>query len=245
MFDYSRKLRLALSDRLRRAGLGAGAGGALLVGAGFLLAALWTWLAHHLGWGALGASLAIGIAFVLIGLAAILMARRERHPVPSTEELKAEVETRMMLMADAAVGKAVGAADAALERASQKAGRLMEQAEQRVHSVADSLSYKADRLADRTEARVYGAARRAGEGAAQRLGLRPDALRRAAGQVRGGAQSAAPSRLATIAPLIGAFALGMTLASRLRGDRRGSGAGPEGDPDFDPCDEYGTHDEYR
>ncbi|WP_028714202.1 phage holin family protein [Paracoccus sp. J55] len=212
MFDYTRNLQLALTDRLRRAGLGAGAGLALLIGAGFLLAALWTWLADHLGWGALGASLAIGIGFLVIGLLVMLMARKERHPVPTTDELKAEVEQRLMLAADAAIGKATGAADAALERASQKANRLMEQAEQRVHSVADSLSYKADRLADRAEARVYGTARRAGEQAAQRLGLPPDALRRAAGQV----QAASQSRAAAIAPLIGAFAVGMTLASRFQ-----------------------------
>ncbi|ABL69494.1 phage holin family protein [Paracoccus denitrificans] len=215
MFDYTRNLQLALTDRLRRAGLGAGAGVALLIGAGFLLAALWTWLAHHLGWGALGASLAIGIGFVLIGLVVMLVAKRERHPVPTTDELKAEVEQRLMLAADVAIGKATGAADAALERASQKASLLMEQAEQRVHSVTDSLSYKADRMADRAEARVYDAARRAGEGAARKLGLPPDALRRAAGQVQGASQS----RAAAIAPLIGAFAVGMTLASRLQARR--------------------------
>ncbi|MDF3905463.1 phage holin family protein [Paracoccus sp. AS002] len=212
MFDYTRKLQLALTDRLRRAGLSAGAGVALLIGAGFLLAALWTWLADHLGWGALGASLAIGLGFVLVGLAVMLMARKERHPVPTTDELKAEVEQRLMLAADMAVEKATGAADAALERASQKAGQLIDQAEQRVHSLTDSLAYKADRMADRAEASVYGAARRAGESAVGTLGLPPDTLRRVAGQVQGASQS----RAAAVAPLIGAFAVGMTLASRLQ-----------------------------
>ncbi len=216
MFDYSRNLQLALTDKLRRAGLGAGAGVALLVGAGFLLAALWTWLAHHLGWGSLGASLAIGLGFVLIGLVVMLMAKKDRHPVPTTDELKSEVEERLMLVADAAIGKATGAADAALERASQKANRLMEQAEQKVHSVTDNLSYKADLMVDRAEARVYGAARRAGETVTDKLGLSPDTLRRASGQLH----EASQSRAAPFAPLIGAFAVGITLATRLQNRRR-------------------------
>ena len=40
MFDYARNMQLALTDRLRRAGLMAGAGAVLLIAAGFLLAAL-------------------------------------------------------------------------------------------------------------------------------------------------------------------------------------------------------------
>ncbi|SIQ46960.1 hypothetical protein SAMN05421641_10869 [Paracoccus thiocyanatus] len=232
MFDYTRKLKLAASDKLRRAGLGAGGGVALLVAAGFLTAALWTWLAYHLGWGALGASLALGLGFLLVGVIAMVMAGRERHPVPTTDDLKTEVQERLTLAADMAMDKATGAADAALERASQKASQLMSQAEQRVHSMADSLTYKADRLADRTEARVYGAVRRAGESAASSLGLPPDALKRATGKVR----SASHSRVAVIAPLIGAFAVGMTLASRLqaRGDDDLADPGGAGDWGDDP-----------
>ncbi|MDF3854879.1 hypothetical protein BDE18_1428 [Paracoccus pantotrophus] len=233
MFDYTRKLQLALTDRLRRTGLSAGAGVALLIGAGFLLAALWTWLADHLGWGALGASLAIGLGFLLIGLVVMLMARKERHPVPGTDELKAEVEERLMLAADMAVEKATGAADAALERASQKAGQLIDRAEQRVHALTDSLAYKADRLADRAEASVYGVARRAGESAVGTLGLPPDTLRRAAGTVQGASQS----RAAAIAPLIGAFAVGMTLASRLRQGRH------RDEPDWEDAEDR-TEDPY-
>ncbi|WP_288949003.1 phage holin family protein [uncultured Paracoccus sp.] len=212
MFDYTRNLQLAVSDKLRRAGLSAGAGVALLIGAGFLLAALWTWLAYHLGWGALGASLTLGIAFVLIGLVAMLIARKERHPLPTTDDLKAEVEQRLRMAADVAVAKATGAADAAMDRATDKVGRLMEQAGQRVHSFTDNLSYKADRLADRAEARVYGAARRAGETAADRLGLPAEMLQQAAERTK----QASQSRIGAIVPLIGAFAVGMTLASRLQ-----------------------------
>lgn len=213
MFDYTRKLQLALTDRLRRAGLMAGAGVVLLVAAGFLLAALWTWLAWYLHWGPLWASLAIGLGFLLIGLVLAGMAKAERHPAPTTDELKAEVEERLNLAAHAAVAKASAVADRTLERASEKAGLLMETAQQRAHSVVDDLSYRADRFADRAEAKVCGAARGLGETASRRLGLAPDAMERAVG-------GAARSRAAPFVPLIGAFAVGITLASRLgRRDR--------------------------
>ena len=105
MFAYARNMQLALGDKLRRAGLTAGAGVFLLIGLGFLLAALWTWLAHHLGWGALGASLAIGSGFVAIGLILLLLARNERHPLPTPDELKTEVEAQVSGMADAAIAR--------------------------------------------------------------------------------------------------------------------------------------------
>lgn len=209
MFDYARNLQLALTDRLRRAGLMAGAGAALLVAAGFLLAALWIWLARHLGWGPLGASLALGLGFLLAGLVLMLAGGRERHPLPTTDDLKAEVEQRLMVAADVAVEKITGAADEAMGRASQRAETLMDSAQQRVHCVVDDLSYKADRLAGRAEARAHGAARALGESAARRLGLPPDAVERAA-------RGAGRSRAAPFMPLIGAFAVGLTLASRLR-----------------------------
>lgn len=119
MLDYARNLQLALNDRLRRGGLVAGAALALLMGAGFLLAALWVWLAHHLGWGALGASLAIGAAFLLGGLLLLALARHSRHAMPASQELKDELSARLQTAAKAAVGRA---ADATLRRAAQ-AGR--------------------------------------------------------------------------------------------------------------------------
>lgn len=212
MFAYTRNLQLALTDRLRRAGLMAGAGVALLIAAGFLLAALWTWLAHGLHWGPLWASVAIGAGFLLIGLILMAAGSKERHRTPSTDELKAEVEQKLSLAADMAVERVSSLADRTIERASDKAGEVVELASQRVHSVADTLSYRADRFADRTEARVMGAARRAGETASRKLGLPPDAAERVV-------QGATESRAAPFVPLIGAFAVGMTLASRL-GRRR-------------------------
>lgn len=212
MFAYTSKLQLALSDKLRRVGLAAGAGVVLVIGAGFLLAALWTFLARNMGWGPLGASLAIGAALVVIGLICLLMARVERHPTPSTDELKTEVQEQLNLMADTALTKASAAADAALERASDKASHLMDRAEQKVHLVSDDLGYRANKLADNAEARVFGAARRLGDSTAARFGVSPQMSRRAGDtlrQVRG-------SNAAAFAPLLGALAIGITLASRFQ-----------------------------
>jgi vacuolar-type H+-ATPase subunit H len=208
MLDYGRNLRLAMTDRVRRAGLIAGAGAALIVAAGFLLAALWSWLAHSLHWGPLMASLAIGVGFLLLGLLLLALGGRQRHRAPGTDELKAEIAQKLGLAADAAVERVSGLADRTIERASERAGEMVELASQRAHSLTDSLSYGADRLADRAEARVLGAARRAGEGASRRLGLPADAAERALG-------GAVRSRIAPFLPLIGAFAVGITLASRL------------------------------
>lgn len=110
MFNYTRNMQLALTDiKLRRAGLAGVAGLMLLVGAGFLIAALWVWLADHLGWGAMGVSLAIGAGFLVIGAVILMTAGKERHPTPTTEELKTEVGEQMSLMADAAIAKVTDA----------------------------------------------------------------------------------------------------------------------------------------
>lgn len=209
MFAYTRNLQLAVSDKLRRAGLAGAAGVVLLVAAGFLLAALWTFLARNLHWGPLGASAAIGGVLVVIGLVLLSLAGRERHRVPSTDELKTEVEQHLHLMANSAIGKASDAADAALDRASEKATHLMERAEQKVHAVADDLGYRANRFADQAEARVYGTARQVGETTAQRFGFATSQPKTAGGR-------APVSNRAALAPVLGAFAVGITLASRLQ-----------------------------
>ena len=176
MFAYARNMQLALGDKLRRAGLTAGAGVFLLIGLGFLLAALWTWLAHHLGWGALGASLAIGSGFVAIGLILLLLARNERHPLPTPDELKTEVEAQVSGMADAAIARVSGAADQVVERATGKASRLMGLAGQKAQSVADEVTYQADRYADRVEAGAYRMARKASEAMDQRSRTDPEGM---------------------------------------------------------------------
>jgi len=207
MFVYARNVQLAFSDKLRRIGLGLVAGVVLTIGCGFLLAALWTWLAVHLGWGPLGASLAIGGGLVVIGLITLAIAGRERHAMPTTDALRLEVEQQLNLAANTALAKASDAADSALERASAKAAEVMDLAENKIHSVADDLGYRANRMADRAEARVYTAARQAGETTARKLGF---------GAMVDDRNAEPRSGLSTYAPLLGALAVGVTLAARLQ-----------------------------
>ncbi len=212
MFNYTRNMQLALTDKLRRAGLAGVAGLMLLVGAGFLIAALWVWLADHLGWGAMGASLAIGAGFLVIGAVILMTAGKERHPTPTTEELKTEVGEQMSLMADAAIAKVTDATNASLNRASQKVTRIMGLAGQKAQSVADEVTYQADRYADRVEAGAYRMARKASEAMDQKSKTDPEGMPDAA-------PDSAPDtagRLGGVAPLVGAFAVGLTLASRFR-----------------------------
>lgn len=210
MFVYAKNMQLALSDKLHRLGLAAGAGVVLILGAGFLLAALWTWLAYHLGWGSLGASLTIGLVMVVIGVIFLMMAKHERHPMPSTDELKAEVQQQLHLAADTAIAKVSTAADQAVDRAATKANALLDTAEQKVHGVADDLAYRANRFADQAEARVYGTVRGVTESTAERFGLgaQPAASRTGQG---GGASGA--SRYGAV---LGALAIGLTVANRLQ-----------------------------
>lgn len=219
MFVYAKNMQLAMKDKLRRSGMAAAAGLVMVIAAGFLLAALWTYFAHHLHWGPLGASLAIGGGLVVIAVILLLMARSERHATPTTDDLKDEVSQHLNLMANTAVTKATDAADLAARRASQVAGEFLDLAENKVHSVADNLTYRASRFADQTEARV--------QGAVGRFGLSNGA---------GGADGApeAKSNLATLTPVLGAFAVGITLASRLQNWRHAD----DRDQDRDDEDNY-------
>ena len=148
MFDYARNMQLALTDTVRRTGLKAAGAVVAVIGVGFLIAALWTFLAYHLHWGSLGASLAVGLIFVVGGFIVMRMGGAVRHPVPSTDELKAEVETRVSL-----------ATDAALEKARLKAVEVVDTVENRVHGMVDEASYRAQKFADDAEAKVQGFAR--------------------------------------------------------------------------------------
>ncbi len=222
MFDYARNLKLAAQDTGRRVAIKAAAGGAVVLGAGFLLAALWTFLARTLGWGPLAASLVIGVVFVGAGVALLVSSNEVKHPVPTTDELKAEIETRLEL-----------ATDAALEKARTKVTEVVDTVENRVHSLVDDVSHKASRFADDTEARVQGfassVAGQAGK-AAQRAGLTPGRMACAGAA----AERFRRSNAATIPPLVGAFAIGIALASRLQSWRH---AGDESDDaDMDDAD---------
>ena len=207
MLDYAQRLKLALGDVARRSAFKAVAGVLFAIGAGFLLAALWSWLATGLGWGSVNASLAIGAGFVVIGLLLLLLTR-PRHRMPTTDDLKKEVQARVNL-----------AADAAVNRARSEASRMVDMAENKVHSVMDQASFRANKFASDTERRVQDLAR----DTARKAGLTPenvDAARQAAGRASDKARVAANSNAGSMAKLLAAFAVGVTLAAKLRENRR-------------------------
>ncbi|RNF35802.1 hypothetical protein [Paracoccus methylarcula] len=146
MFDYTRRLQLALGDLLRRSAMKTVAGVVIAIGAGFLIAALWTWLANGLGWGSTLASLAIGGGLLFIGLLVLLLAKTPRHPIPGSDELKREVDMRVGL-----------AADAATERARSEAARVMGMAEGKLFSLLGGAG-KTARKAAHTRRKVSAAA---------------------------------------------------------------------------------------
>lgn len=222
MFDYVNKLQLALGDKARRTGLKVGAGVAALIGAGFLLAALWSYLAENLGLGPALASLIIGVAFLLVGLVVFLLSKSERHSMPSTDELKSEVEARLTL-----------AADVALDKAKYKAEEAMDSAQARVHSLFSTVENKAMGLMGRTEKRVKNAGaevQSAATDAARKVGLTPETVREAKEKLG----RAKESRAAPGVGIAGAFAVGLAIAQALRGRNR--------DDQYDDDDYY--YDEY-
>jgi len=205
MFDYVNRLQLAAKDSARRAVMKVVAGLILAIGAGFLIAALWSYLAINLGWGPMLASLAIGGGFVAIALILLMVSNRQRHAMPTTDDLKREVEARVTL-----------ATDAAVERARTEASRLVDLAGSRAQSLLDDAGDRVGRIADDTGQRFYGLARS--------VGITPQNMARAkadAGHVRDGAKRAADSNVGSMAKLIGAFAIGVTLAAKLQERRQG------------------------
>lgn len=206
MFDYVQKLQLALTDTARRSAMKAVAGLVLAVGAGFMLAALWTWLAYDLMWGATLASLTIGGAFVIIALIMLLMSNSRRHQMPTGDDLRREVEERISFAADAAVG-----------RARAEAAHVMDMAGQRVTSLIDQAGDRASRFAGDAERKVVGAARS--------VGLTSENLDAAKDKV----SQANDSNAGSMAKLIGAFAVGVTVAAKLRESRRNNNRDDYGD----------------
>lgn len=204
MFDYAQRLQLALKDTARRSAMKAVAGLVLAVAAGFLIAALWSFLAHNLGWGPALASLAIAILFVVVALILLGMSKRTQHEMPTTTDLKNEVEARVTL-----------AADAAFEKARAEAERVMDMAGNKVSSLMDEASHRATKLADDTERRVFGVARNA----AQAVGFSSSNMEAVRSRVEDATDTlsrANSSNAASMAKLLGAFAIGVTLAAKLR-----------------------------
>lgn len=199
MFDYVRKLKLAASDTGRRVGLKAAAAVVGLVAAGFLIAAFWTLLADTFDLGSLWASVIVFVVFLVIAAILWSMSNTVKHPVPSTDELKREVEARASL-----------AAEAGLEMAKTKAREVVDLADNRIHSLLDAASEKAAGLVDSAEAKVQGFTRGAMVDAADKVGLnqeRMDDLAELATNVR-------QSRATPVIGVAGALALGLALASR-------------------------------
>lgn len=218
MFDYANKVQLALTDTARRTGIKVGAAVVLTIGAAFLLAALWSYLAHNLRLGPAMASLIIGGALVVISLIAFAIASRRRHHMPTTDDLKREVEERVSL-----------AADAAVERARAEALRVVDMAGSRAQSLIDHAGARANQFASDAEQKVFGLAR----GAASSVGLGSDNLNAAKQGARDavdGVKRAADSNPGSMAKLISAFAVGVALAAKVQ-DMRGRDRRRDYDPD--------------
>lgn len=211
MFDYVNKLQLALGDKARRTGLKIGAGIAALIGLGFLIAALWSWLAWNLELGPAMASLIIGGSFALIGVIIWAMAAAERHAMPTGTELKDEVEMRLSQ-----------ATEAAFDMAKFKAESAMDNAQARVVSLFGVAEDKARNLVGTTEAKVHGLASGVGnvageavKGAAAKVGLTSENLQDAKATI----ERATEHRAAPAVGLAGAFAIGMAIANALKSRR--------------------------
>lgn len=211
MFDYVNRMQLALGDKARRAGMKAGAGVALLIGAGFLLAALWGWLAWHLALGPALASLILGGGFALIGVVIWLLSGAERHTVPTTDDLRQEVEARLSLAADAAIDKVKFRAETAVDEARAKVSSLFGMAPGGARKAADQTGEDT-----------------AGQGA----GIAAEALSTA----RETLDRAVESRAGPGLGLAGAFALGLVLAHTLSNGGR-SADDPYDDDDDWPYDD--------
>ncbi len=200
MLDYTRLMKLALADQARRSGLKIVAGLLLLLAVGFLLAALWSYLASHLGWGSMRASLAIGGGFAGIALIVLGVSARVRHVAPSADDLKQEVGAKLGAMAGTVKAQAGRKIREAVGLAGQKARR-----------VADEAEYSADRAADRVEARASALADRVMPEIADLLGVRPETARQASRVLT----RVRDSRVAPFLPVAGAFAIGVFVAHRL------------------------------
>ncbi|AUH63528.1 hypothetical protein [Paracoccus zhejiangensis] len=220
MFDYARNMKLAVQDTLRRSALKAAAGGVMVIGLGFLLAALWSYLATGLGWGAMNASLAIGGGFLLIGLILLMVGGRVTHEAPTTDDLKREVEARLTL-----------AADAAALRARSEAMRIVDGATDRANALLDRATGTANRFVSDTGETVRDTARKVGL-SAENVEAAKETVQEGARQ----AKAAANSNAGSMAKLVGAFAIGLTLASKLGERRRRDDAFDDGA--YDDFDDY-------
>lgn len=235
---FGQKLDLFARDVARRVLIKLVAGALLVLGFGFLLAALWSWLAHGLHWGPIYASLAIGGGFSVIGLILLAATGAARHKPPTADEFRADLEERVSVATGAVIDRVTTSAEQAMDRVQQKAGLMADAAGNRVQKLVDRVSYGADRFVGSTEAKVTGFARRASDEVSEKLGISDD--QKAA--ISQGFEKAKSSNLAAIAPVIGAFAVGLTLAQKFAARRRDDDEDDYDDDDWD--DEYDDDDDW-
>lgn len=238
MFAYARNMKLAASDMGRRVALKAVAAVVAAVAVGFLIAALWTFLDENLDWGPLGASLGVAVLFLVIAGICWAASKSVKHPVPSTDELKREVETRVNLATDAALNKAHAKARQVIDDAGDKAVALM-----------DDAKAKATGFVSDTEARVQGFANQVTGTVTRFTHDAPNAVARSVGLTPAffdGAQQftdrVKSSRAVPAASLLGAFAVGLTLAGKLQAARAESDDRDEYDIDDD--DDWDDEDDW-
>ncbi len=123
MFAYVRNMKAAAKDTVARYGMTAAAGAILVVALGFLLGALWVFLARE--WGSLNTNLVFAAAFTAIALIVFLVARSRHVDPPTVDDLKDEVEAKIAETANHLVNLA-----------EHKVNRFVSQAENRVTNLA-------------------------------------------------------------------------------------------------------------
>ncbi|WP_282603217.1 phage holin family protein [Paracoccus sp. PARArs4] len=184
MIEFAQNLKRGISDSFRRTGMKIGGGIVAAIAFGFLTAALWSFLAVELDWGSTLASLAVGGGFLVIALALFIAARKPRHRMPTGDDLKREVQARVSLAKDAAVGQVRSKFDEAVQPLKEKAERA---------------GATPERAAAVRDGAIHGASQ---------------------------VDQAASTNLGSMGKLIGAFAVGLTIASAIRGRN-------DDDDDFD------------
>ncbi|MFV0410373.1 MAG: hypothetical protein ACK5LJ_11965 [Paracoccus sp. (in: a-proteobacteria)] len=192
MFDYVNQMQRALGSKAKRAAIKSGGAAAILLGTGFLLAALWTWIASELG--AIYASLILGGVFTAAGLAIWIFATSVRYPVPGTDELRRQVGEQVDLVADVVA-----------EKLRTRAHDAMNNAQTRFTSL---LGASPDRMSDEAEEDPQDLR----DSAADLAGQASETIQ----QARETFERVAASRAGPAIGVAGAFAVGMILAGVLR-----------------------------
>lgn len=206
--DVSHRFKLALSDLARRSGLRAAAGLFALLGAAYLLAALWSLLARDLEWGPTIASTVLGVLCLAVTGVLFLITRNTRYKMPTGEDVKQEISARATLAGDKAVNSVKARLKNARQGTVQKATNFLHTARYKADTAAEKLDEGAEKV------KATPAPELAAE-AAERIGLDPETVRAGIAQAAQSYEKFKTMRSAPAIGLVGAFALGMAIASRL------------------------------